>query len=178
MPNYRRVTIPGATYFFTVTLLDRRSQLLTEHVEKLREAVAWVREAHPFAIDAWVVMPEHLHAIWTLPPDDSDYALRWASIKRRFSLRLPRRELLSDVRKRRGERGIWQRRFWEHLIRDDLDFQRHVDYIHFNPVKHGHVTRVADWPYSTFHRYVKQGIYSPDWGGGELETVDMGERLE
>ena len=177
MPSYRRITIPGATYFFTVNLLDRRSRLLTDYVEKLRECVAWVRKAHPFAIDAWVVMPEHLHAIWTLPPGDADYALRWSSIKRRFSRGLPPVELLSSARIRRGERGIWQRRFWEHVIRDDADFQRHADYIHFNPVKHGHTARVADWPYSTFHRYVAEGIYPLDWGGVGSDNIDVGERL-
>jgi putative transposase len=177
MPNYRRITLPGATYFFTVNLFDRRERLLTEQVEKLRGAVIWVRKAHPFAIDAWVVMPEHLHAIWTLPPGDADYALRWSSIKRRFSRGLPPGESLNNARVRRGERGIWQRRFWEHLIRDDVDFERHVDYIHFNPVKHGHAKRVADWPYSTFHRYVAAGIYPPDWGGAGLDDINVGERV-
>ena len=176
MTSYRRITIPGATYFFTVNLLDRRSKLLTERIETLREAVAWVRKAHPFKIDAWVVMPDHLHAVWTLPTGDSNYALRWASIKRRFSFALPREESLSQTRIRRVERGIWQRRFSEHLIRDDVDFQRHVDYIHFNPMKHGYVPRVADWPYSTFHRYVKHGMYPLDWGGIRAEHFDVGER--
>lgn len=158
MPNYRRITLPGATYFFTVNLFDRRAMLLTEHVEKLREAVTWVRKAHPFSIDAWVVMPEHLHAIWTLPPGDADYALRWSSIKRRFSRGLPPGESLNNARMRRGER-----RFWEHLIRDDADFQRHVDYIHFNPVKHGLVNRVSEWEHSTFHQYVKRELYPHTW---------------
>jgi putative transposase len=175
MPNYHRVKILGATYFFTVNLLERRTSLLTEHIDQVREAVAWVRKQHPFHIDAWVVMPEHMHAMWTLPQDDSDYALRWASIKRQFSKALPVEERRSLVRRKRGERGIWQRRFWEHLIRDDLDYQRHIDYIHYNPVKHGHAKRVVDWPYSTFHRYVEQGVYSPDWAGGVMDEIDVGE---
>jgi putative transposase len=175
MPDYCRIKIPGETYFFTVTLLERNTSLLTEHIDPLREAVAWVRKQHPFHIDAWAVMPEHMHAIWTLPEGDSNYALRWASIKRQFSRSLPVEERRSLVRRKRGERGIWQRRFWEHLIRDDIDFQRHVDYIHYNPVKHGHVKRVVDWPYSTFHRYVEQGIYPDDWGGGVVDEIEVGE---
>jgi putative transposase len=123
MPNYRRIKISGTTYFFTVNLLERRTSLLTDHVDQLREAVAWVRKQHPFHIDAWVVMPGHMHAIWTLPEGDDNYALRWASIKRQFSKALPVEERRSLVRRKRGERGIWQRRFWEHVIRDDLDFQ-------------------------------------------------------
>ncbi len=175
MPDYRRIKTPGATYFFTVTLLERHTSLLTVHIDHLREAVAWVRKQHPFHIDAWVVMPEHMHAMWTLPEGDSDYALRWASIKRQFSRALRVEERRSLVRRKRGERGIWQRRFWEHLIRDEQDFQRHFDYIHYNPVKHGHAERVVDWPYSTFHRYVEQGIYAADWSAEIVDDIEVGE---
>lgn len=176
MPNYRRAKVAGATYFFTANLLDRRERLLIEHIDKLHEAIAWVSEVHPIHVDAWVVMPEHLHVVWTLPPNDSDYALRWSSIKRRFSKALPITEQRNAVQLARGERGIWQRRFWEHLVRDDEDYARHVDYIHFNPVKHGWVRRVADWPHSSFHRFVDAGIYSVDWGGGQAADVLAGER--
>ncbi len=176
MPNYRRAKVAGATYFFTVNLLERHSRLLVEHIDVLQEAIERVRVLHPIHIDAWVVMPEHMHAIWTLPPDDSNYTLRWSSIKRRFSRAFPVTERRSAVRIARGERGIWQRRFWEHLIRDDDDYARHVDYIHYNPVKHGWVKRVVDWPYSSFQKYVQEGIYPLDWGGGAAVEVSAGER--
>lgn len=177
MPNYRRAIVAGATYFFTVNLLDRRERLLVTHIEILRGAVAWVRARHPFQVHAWVVLPDHMHAVWTLPDGDGNYALRWASIKRVFSRGLARDEPRSDVRRLRGERGIWQRRYWEHLIRDERDFERHVDYVHFNPVKHGHVRRVIDWPYSTFHREVARGGYPADWAGGDgFDAMDAGER--
>ena len=176
MPNYRRAKVAGATYFFTVNLLERRSRLLVEHIDALHEAIEWVRVQHPIHVDAWVVMPEHMHAVWTLPPGDSNYALRWSSIKRRFSKALPATEQRSDVRVARGERGVWQRRFWEHLIRDDDDYARHIDYIHYNPVKHGWVKRVADWPHSSFQRFVDEGIYPLDWGGNAAVEVSAGER--
>ena len=177
MPNYRRATVAGATYFFTVNLLQRRSRLLIQHIDVLQEAIEWVRVVHPIHVDAWVVLPEHLHVVWSLPPGDSNYALRWSSIKRRFSKALPVTEWRSSVRLTRGERGIWQRRYWEHLIRDERDYERHVDYIHYNPVKHGYVQRVADWPYSTFHREVKRDVYPPDWAN-ELELeLEVGERV-
>lgn len=118
--------------------------MLVEHIDALQEAIKWVRVQHPIHVDAWVVMPEHVHVVWTLPPGDSNYALRWSSIKRRFSRSLPATEQRSAVRITRGERGIWQRRLWEHLIRDGDDYARHIDYIHYNPVKHGWVKRVAD----------------------------------
>jgi putative transposase len=120
---------------------------------------------HPFEIAATVVLPDHLHAIWTLPEGDADFALRWRLIKSAFSRELPDDERISASRARKAERGIWQRRYWEHTLRDENDFARHFDYIHFNPVKHGHVGRVTDWPYSTFHRMVQLGVYPEDWGG-------------
>jgi putative transposase len=178
MPNYRRAKVAGATYFFTVNLQERCLRLLVEHIDVLQEVIEWVREVHPVHVDAWVVMPEHMHVVWTLPPGDSDFALRWSSIKRRFSKALPATEQRSAVQYARGERGIWQRRFWEHMIRDDLDYERHVDYIHYNPVKHGHVTRVADWPHSSFRQYVDGGIYPVDWGGdGGIDISSAGERV-
>lgn len=175
MPEYRRADIPGATYFFTV-ITYRRQALLTDLRcrESLRIAIDKVRLEMPFKIVAWVLMPDHLHAVWQLPQNDKDFSLRWSLIKQHVTRDcaswLPRQGL-STSRDKRGEGSLWQRRFWEHLIRDEIDLARHVNYIHYNPVKHGYVTNVADWPYSTFHRYVKQGTYPEDWGG-TIETND------
>jgi putative transposase len=148
MPNYRRASVPGGCWFFTVNLLERRQTLLVDHVADLRAAIAATRETYPFIIDAFVVLPDHLHTIWSLPPGDSDFSTRWRLIKNRFARALPKVEHLSAVRADRGERGIWQRRFWEHLIRDETDYERHVEYCYINPLKHGLATRVSDWPYS------------------------------
>jgi putative transposase len=163
MTTYRRNFVAGGTYFFTVNLADRRLGLLTENIECLRAAFRYTRHRHPFTIDAIVVLPDHLHTIWTMPESDSDFVVRWNLIKGSFSRRLPRGEPVSDSRLRRRERGIWQRRYWEHTIRDDEDWARNVGYIHFNPVKHGHVERPAAWPYSSFHRMVRLGFYPVDW---------------
>lgn len=164
MPEYRRMWVPGGTYFFTVTLLERHgNSLLTRHVDLLRSAVCSVRRRHPFRIQAWVVLPDHLHCIVELPADDSDYAMRWMLIKQTFAKAIPKTEYRNDARVRREERGIWQRRYWEHVIRDDDDWRGHLDYIHYNPVKHGYVQRVCDWPYSSFHRFARQGLYPQDW---------------
>ena len=177
MTNYRRNFLPGASYFFTVNLADRRLRLLTENIGALRFAFRETRARHPFAIDAIVILPDHLHAIWTLPEGDADFALRWRLIKSGFSRALPRGEAISQSRAEKGERGIWQRRYWEHTLRDEADFARHMDYIHFNPVKHGHVTRVRDWPHSSFHRIVRLGICPPDWAGDAGEIgAGFGER--
>jgi len=165
MPRYSRAFVPGGTFFFTVTLLERRRALLTEHVDVLRQAFRAVRARRPFAIDAIVILPDHFHTVWTLPPNDADFSARMRLIKTYFCRAVPPTERLSARRAAKGERGIWQRRFWEHAIRDDHDLRRHVEYIHYNPVKHGHVLRVADWPHSSFHRYVAAGAYPPDWGG-------------
>ena len=168
MPNYRRARHPGGTYFFTVNLLQRRGNtLLIDKIDLLRTTVDIVRGRHPFKIHGWVVLPDHLHCVIELPAGDSDFTNRWRLIKMGFSKGLPKTERRSAVRIARGERGIWQRRYWEHLIRDEADFRAHVDYVHFNPVKHGLVRRVGDWPYSTFHRLVEEGVYPADWGGGE-----------
>ena len=167
MPHYIRTRIPGATYFFTVAILERRRHLLTYHIDPLRHAFRTVRARRPFHIDAIVVLPDHCHCIWTLPADDEDFSSRWRLIKSAFARAIESGEPLSERRLRKRERGIWQRRFWEHLIRDEEDFARHMDYIHYNPVKHGWVRRVADWPYSSFHHLVRSGVYSPDWGASE-----------
>ena len=166
MPDYRRAWYPGGTYFFTVNLLrGNGNDLLTRHIDALRSSVSVVRQAHPFRIHGWVVLPDHLHCIIELPAGVTDYATRWRLIKIGFSKAIPATERRSAVRQRRGERGIWQRRYWEHLIRDEADFRAHMDYIHINPFKHGLVARVQDWPYSTFHRLVEQGVYPRDWAG-------------
>jgi putative transposase len=156
MPNYQRVWVPGATYFFTVNLNDRRGDLLVRHIELLRHAAQITREKHPFEIVAWVVLPDHMHAIWSMPLNDADYALRWRAIKSIFSRGLPNNETKTPNRIKRGERGIWQRRFWEHMIRDDRDLDEHIRYVHSNPVKHGHVVKETDWPHSSIHRYFER----------------------
>ena len=178
MTNYRRNFVSGGSFFFTVNLADRRARLLIEHVELLRAAFRYTRGRHPFAIEAIVILPDHLHTIWTLPEGDADFALRWRLIKSAFSRGLPRGERLSASRIAKGERGVWQRRYWEHTLRDEGDFVRHVDYIHFNPVKHGHVNRVQDWPHSSFFRMVRLGIYPTDWAGHAMNNneTDLGER--
>ena len=177
MTDYRRNFIPGGSFFFTANLADRRLRLLTEHIDQLRVAFRETRQRHPFTTDAMVVLPDHLHAVWTLPEGDAAFATRWRHIKSAFSRALPTIEPISGSRAAKGERGIWQRRFWEHTIWDENDFARHIDYIHINPVKHRLVTRVRDWPYSSFHRMVKLRIYPEDWAGDVRElTGDFGER--
>jgi REP-associated tyrosine transposase len=177
MTNYRRNFISGGSFFFTVNLLDRRSRLLTEHINLLRAVFRRTRERHPFTIDAIVVLPDHPHAIMTLPDGDDDFSMRWRLIKSDFSRGLPRNEQISPSRLGKGERGIWQRRYWEHTLRDEDDFANHVDYIHINPVKHGHVTRVADWAFSSFHLMVRLGVYPEDWAGDVAEAGGkFGER--
>ena len=164
--DYRRIWHPGGTYFFTINLLQwKGNDLLIRHIQALRESVKVVKAHHPFEIHGWVVLPEHMHCVIELPANDSDYATRIRLIKIGFSKALPKTERRSIVRINRGERGIWQRRYWEHLIRDEADFQSHLDYIHHNPVKHGWVKQVKDWSYSTFHRCVKKGIYPLNWEG-------------
>jgi len=177
MTSYRRNFVPGGSFFFTVNLLDRRSRLLTEHIGALRTAFRETKMRHPFSVEAIVVLPDHLHAMWTLPEGDCDFATRWRLINASFSRALPAVERVSESRASKGERGIWQRRYWEHTLRDESDVARHTDYIHFNPVKHGHVARVADWPYSSFDRMVKLGVYPADWTGDAQSGEDeFGER--
>jgi putative transposase len=168
--------VAGGTFFFTVTLADRTSQALTDHIAALRVAMRQTRQSHPFAIDTIVVLPEHLHMIMTLPEGDADYPNRWRLIKRRFTEAVSRSQT-PIARLQNGELALWQRRFWEHTIRDSGDFERHADYIHFNPVKHGLVSRVRDWPFSSFHRFVREGLLPEDWAGevGHNHT-NFGER--
>ena len=176
MTNYRRAKISGGTYFFTVNLAERKRTLLVDHIDLLKRSLREEQKAHPFRINALVILPDHLHAVFTLPVNDADYSGRWRRIKAAFSAALPPVEQRSASRISKGERGIWQRRFWEHLIHDEQDYARHVDYIHFNPVKHGHVARVRDWPHSTFHRFVREGKYPLDWAGGDEISFTVGEQ--
>jgi putative transposase len=176
MPDYRRNRVPGGTYFFTVNLADRRLDLLVTEVEALRAAVRKARTTRPFHIDAWVVLPDHMHCLWTLPPGDDDFSGRWRAIKNEFSKSLPPDESRSAVHIRRGERGIWQRRFWEHTIRDDADYAAHMDYIHFNPGKHGLVRHPGEWAFSSFRRSVALGLYPAAWDGADVDLPEAGER--
>jgi putative transposase len=162
---YRRNRLPGRTFFFTVTLAERHRRLLVEHVSALRTTFRAVRRERPFETVATVVLPDRLHALWALPEVDDDYPGRWRAIKSRFTRALRARDvpLMSDGN---GGYRLWQHRYWEHTIRDEGDLQRHLDDIHFNPVKHGWVARVADWPLSSFHRTVRRGWLPLDWGGG------------
>ena len=162
--RYRRSLVEGGTYFFTVALADRRSDLLVRHIDHLRAATRTVQQRHPFRIAAAVVLPDHLHAIWTLPEGDADYPLRWALIKSAFARAIPKVETITPDRVARRERAIWQRRYWEHQIRDDVDLQAHVGYVHHNPVKHGHAARADAWPYSSIHRFMRDGVVKRGWG--------------
>lgn len=176
MTDYRRDHTPGATWFFTLNLVDRSSDLLVEHIDPLRAAFRYAMGRHPWFIDAIVILPDPLHALCTLPANDVDYALRWRLIKTHFSRAIARTEDISPSRARRGERGIWQRRYWEHRIRDENDFAQHADYIHNNLRKHGYVERVDDWPWSSFHRYVRAGLLPENWAGEQVFDVGLGER--
>ena len=176
MVRYRRSFVAGGTFFFTVTLADRTSSASVDHVEALRAAMASTRLHHPFTIDAVVVLPDHLHIVMTLPEGDADYSNRWRLIKRRFTDSVIK-PLTPVARRGNGELALWQRRFWEHTIRDEGDFERHVDYVHFNPVRHGVVTSARDWPHSSFHRYVRRGLLPEDWAGDfSQDQGSFGER--
>lgn len=178
MPNYRRAFVPGGCWFFTVNLHDRSQSLLVDNIDALRNAIRQTLRRYPFRIDAMVILPDHIHAIWTLPPGDVDFSIRWRLIKTRFAKSIPRGESRSAVREARGERGIWQQRFWEHLIRDEDDYGHHVEYCYINPMKHALVGRVCDWPFSSFHRDVRDGIFPQDWAGDATQEGAFGERRE
>ena len=171
MVSYRRNYVPGGSYFFTVNLKDRQSKLLIDHIDLLREAFRTVRSQQPFSIIAIVVLPEHIHTIWELPSDDENYSSRWRAIKSLFTRTLIKQGVKISKNKK-GEYSLWQRRFWEHTIRDENDLQRHVDYIHYNPVKHGYIIKASDWPYSSIHRYIKSEIIHEDWGANEMVMGD------
>ncbi|MCG6861175.1 MAG: transposase [Chromatiaceae bacterium] len=178
MTRYRRALVGGGTYFFTVVTYRRRRFLTDAEPQRwLREAIEATRADHSFDIDAWVLLPDHLHCIWTLPEGDADFATRWSLIKTRFTKKaralLQREDWMTPSKRKHREGTIWQRRFWEHVIRDQRDFVNHVNYVHYNPVKHGLVKRASDWPFSSFHRYVDAGLYSRGWGDGILGVDDL-----
>jgi len=174
--QYRRSQLKGGYYFFTVNLADRKSNLLVRKIDDLRASFVTVKNRHPFSVVAIVVMPDHLHAIWRLPENDNNYPQRWSLIKAGFSRRQAKDEAIRESRKSKRERGIWQRRYWEHLIRDEDELERHVNYIHYNPVKHGLVAQASDWPYSSIHGYIGRGEISHDWSGVHGEDGGFGER--
>ena len=174
--RYRRSKAAGGTYFFTVNLADRTSGLLVQKIDVLRQVMRTIRHRHPFTIVAMVVLPDHLHSLWRLPLDDANYPMRWSLIKAGFSRLMPREGFVRKSREKKRERGIWQRRYWEHQIRDETDLARHLDYIHFNPVKHGYVTRAVDWRFSSIHRFIEKGWLTADWGAGfKIEAGEFGE---
>lgn len=166
--EYRRLRLAGATYFFTVVTFERRPLFAhADNVALLGEVLREVKARRPFTLDALVLLPDHLHCLWTLPEGDDDFSTRWMSIKREFTRRCASefKAAVSGARRAKREQAVWQRRFWEHCIRDEADFQRHCDYIHWNPVKHGYADTPAAWPHSTFRRFVERGVYPPDWCG-------------
>ncbi len=183
MPYYRRSLIEGGTYFFTVVTFDRAPILESAEARKLLHS-AWLNVSNrfPFKTVAVCLLPDHLHCIWSLPEGDSDYSKRWKEVKRLFT-----REYLLQIgsggsrntsRLKRGEAAIWQRRFWEHTIQDEHDLNRHLDYVHYNPVKHGLVRNVSEWLWSSFHRYVRLGYYDASWGGSvgvQSDEMEYGE---
>jgi putative transposase len=176
MPQYRRLLIPGGTYFFTVVTFNRMPIFINPQVRALLDAVLLkTKSRHPFQNEAYCILPDHLHCIWILPEGDADYSMRWREIKRLFSRGYLKHVgpggLRNASRRNHGEAAIWQRRFWEHAIRDQEDFNNHVAYIHFNPVKHGLVNQVKDWPWSSFHRYVEAGMIDEDWGGVDIDLA-------
>jgi putative transposase len=174
IPTYIRSHTPGACYFFTVVLNDRSSKLLVDEIDKLRGAYAAVTRSHPFETVAICVLPDHIHAIWRMPAEDADYSKRWSLIKRRFSVGL-NDSTPGTSNPRKGETGIWQQRFWEHQLRNDRDMAQHVEYIHFNPAKHGLVAQVKDWPYSSFHQWVARGDLPAGWGLARAADGRFGE---
>ncbi|MCF8146079.1 MAG: transposase [Deltaproteobacteria bacterium] len=173
--QYRRAYIPGGTFFFTVVTHRRRPVFADPaHIQRLRESIARVMKTHPFVIDAVVVLPDHIHAVWTLPRRDADFSVRWRLIKSDFSRTYHHRneDMLDPTRRLKGERAVWQRRFWEHTIRDENDLERHVEYTHYNPVKHGLVKAPKDYVYSSFHRYAQAGLMDVNWGAGTKMEFD------
>jgi putative transposase len=183
MPNYRRDYAKGGVYFFTVVTHQRQKIMLEESFRTaLRLSIQDVRKHLPFTVDAWVLLPDHLHCIWTLPEGDDDFSERWSQIKSGVTRRVgelyfdPNK--LSKSRERRKESTIWQRRFWEHRVRDERDLARHMDYVHYNPVKHGLVQKPSEWPYSTFALCVRKGLYEPEWGEAVLFEQPYWKQVE
>jgi putative transposase len=181
MSHFRRAYVSGGTYFFTV-VSELRAPILCSDTSRLflRTAISECQRRWPFRIDAMVLLDDHLHALFTLPENDTHYSARWGYIKKEFTKAYlaagGKEQTRSESRIRQRRHGVLQRRYWEHAIRDEEDYARHFDYIHYNPVKHEYVESARDWPYSTFHRWVKQGVYPPDWGSksrGIMEFDDL-----
>ncbi len=179
MPDYRRAYLNGGTFFFTVVTYKRRSIFQEEPaIDLLRECLHTEMASNPFLVEAMVILPDHLHTIWTLPHDDSDYSTRWQRIKATFSRHYERLGVVdvSESISKKNEKGVWQRRFWEHAVRDQADFNRHCDYIHYNPVKHGLVDSPLEWKHSSFRSFFDKGLYAPDWGRSpvtKLQEMDL-----
>jgi putative transposase len=183
MPEYRRSYLPGGTFFFTLVTFNRRPIFSKPEARELFHKIyEKVNLKHPFITVAYCLLLEHFHCLWTLPEGDTNYSLRFSEIKRQFSHRYineiePVLEKNAS-RVKREEVSLWQRRFWEHTIRDEQDLHNHIDYIHYNPIKHGLVKNVREWEDSSFHRFVEQGLYEIEWGEGEekkLKSMDFGE---
>jgi putative transposase len=170
--QYRRAYTQGACYFFTV-VTEKRQPLFADdaNVNLLRNAFYSIMQKRPFTIDAAVILPDHLHCIWTLPVDDADFSTRWRLVKTWFSKRCDERYKLTPNthRMNKKQQAIWQHRYWEHQLRDEQDVKQHIDYIHYNPVKHGYVTNPVDWKHSSIHRFIKQGVIDPHWGEGMID---------
>jgi putative transposase len=176
MPNYRRIKLDGGTYFFTINLFNRKTDLLIQHIDTLRQSFKQVRLSYPFKINALVVLPDHIHMVITLPKNDNDFSTRIRLLKRHFSKNITVSDTeQTESRVKRQEKSIWQRRFWEHHIRDDNDYNNHINYCYLNPVKHGLATHVKDWPYSTFHRDVTTGLFQEDWFTDVKYDTEFGE---
>ncbi len=176
--QYRRAFVPGGSFFFTL-VTEKRRPLFTspEAVDVLRQTFRVVKATRPFDLDAIVVLPDHLHCIWTLPPGDGDFSTRWRLVKTWFTKHCDPalRPEPNRSRMARRQQALWQHRYWEHMLRDETDFCRHVDYIHFNPVKHVYVSSSMEWPYSSFRRYVDEGKYSSDWGWKAMDFEGVGK---
>ena len=183
MSDYRRRYVPGGTYFFTLVTYRRR-RLFTSSLARqlLRDAIRHCRQHRPFEIDAIVLIPDHMHIMMTLPPGDRDYPMRWNHIKRRFTMQWRRAggkaADITAAQARDRHQGVWQPRYWEHTIRDEDDFANHFDYTHFNPVKHGYVDCPQEWPWSSFHRYAKLGVYDRNWACQQRQRQTMLKRLD
>ena len=166
MNDYRHNRVPGQTFFFTVRLLDRRSTLLTDHISAFGEAIRQARTRKPFHVDAWVALPDHAHAIWTLPPGDDDCASRWRAVKIAFS-----KAMSKSARAAKADTTIWERHYMDYRIEDDAEYSRLIDYVHSNPLRHGHCRRLEDWPWSSLHRFVSAGLIAPWDAAGASQPV-------
>jgi putative transposase len=166
MSEYKRFYQPGGHYFFTLVTHKRKSLFnIPENITHLKTAIQKVKTEYPFKLEAMVLLPDHLHCIWKLPNDSQDFSTRWRLIKRYFSM-----QVVAPLN-HRHEKQVWQRRFWEHAIRNERDWQQHIDYIHYNPVKHGYAVSAKEWPHSTFHLWVQKGLYDAHWGLAEPKAI-------